>query len=107
MRNPLRTLPRRKPGARRPAVRFEALEDRLAPAATSLYVITQDANPDFNGSVSTLKEYTLSGTLVRSVPVIYGQVDGEGAHDLFVNGGKVHVYNGTTQALLYNYNGTY
>lgn len=64
MRQLLSTLTRRKSRARRPAVRFESLEDRQAPAATSLYVITQDPPPGLIGAASTLKEYTPFGNLV-------------------------------------------
>jgi hypothetical protein len=73
---------------RRPLL--EGLEDRLAPSVTSLYVSTQAATT----SGSLFKEYTPSGTLIRSVPVPIGGGT-ELARDLAFNGRQPLVYNGT------------
>jgi hypothetical protein len=97
-------LSHHKAAARRPALRLETLDDRVAPAATSLYVITQEPTPGFFGSASTLKEFTPFGNLVRTVPVVPAAQLFEQAHDLVLTDNRVHVYNGTTEAYLYQYN---
>ncbi len=75
---------------RRPRLHLELLEDRLAPAVTGLYISTQMASA--NGSL--FKEYTTSGSLIRSVsiPITGGT---EFARDLAFNGRQPLVYNGT------------
>src|SRR5262249_51791965 len=83
----------------------EQLECRLAPA-TSLYVVSQDVVPGVFGTSSTLKEYSTTGSLIRSVAVIPGNVPGEQAHDLAVTAGHAYVYNGTSAVYLANYDGT-
>src|SRR3954468_18600423 len=107
MRSLLTLLTRRAPRAlRRPARRalsLERLEGRLAPAVTSLYVTTQDLTPGYPGSFSALKEYTQTGVLVRSLPVVTPWVWGEQARDLAVTPGSLHVYNGTSKAVLDTY----
>jgi hypothetical protein len=105
MRNPLSPVVRRQTRTRRCALRIDSLEDRLAPAATSLYVVTQDPPPGFFGGASTLKEYGPSGNLVRTVPIPYS-VYGEPAHDLVVTPGTVHFYDGTSAVTLMHYDGT-
>src|SRR5262249_17553276 len=105
MRQLLSSVLRRNVRTRRSAIRLESLEDRLAPA-NNLYVITQDPTPGYFGTASTLKEYTTSGGLVRSVPVVPAWVMGEQAHDLVVTPGKVHIYNGTTDTSVNSYDGT-
>lgn len=90
--------PRRSP----PALRCEPLEDRLAPAATSLYVVTQAATT----TGSLLKEYTLGGSLVRTVAIPDTGV-AEYARDLAVTGDLVRVYNGTFTPELSTYDGNY
>src|SRR6266540_417799 len=86
---------------RRPLLRCESLEDRLAPAATGLYITTQAAKT----SGSLLKEYTHSGSLIRSVsiPIAGGT---EYAHDLAFNVSQILVYNGTAAPQLSTYDGT-
>jgi hypothetical protein len=90
------------PGRPRPALRCEPLEDRLAPAATSLYVVTQSATT----AGSLLKEYTTGGLLVRTVAIPDTGAT-EYARDLVVAGGLIHVYNGTFTPTLSTYDGAY
>src|SRR5262245_47508285 len=103
MRKTLFPLVRRQTRTHWTTLRFDSLEDRLAPAATSLYVVTQDPTPGFFGTASKLKEYTPFGTLIRSFPVAPASVMGEQAHDLVYTPGRLDFYNGTSAALIYKY----
>ena len=86
------THPRTHPSrtTARPRPRLERLEDRLAPAVTDLFVTTQTAT----APGSLFKEYTTTGTLIRSVsiPITGGT---EFARDLAFNARQPLVYNGT------------
>jgi hypothetical protein len=98
--SPAAGRPRRPARTPRP-LNLEALEDRTAPAVTSLYVVSQGAT----APGSFLKEYTTSGVLVRStaIPIAGGT---EYARDLALTGKQLRVYNGTFDPHLSTYDGT-
>src|SRR5947209_6130312 len=98
-RRAARIVPKARPRWR---ATLEILEDRLAPAG-NLLVTTAGAYPQ-----QFFKEFTPTGTLVRSVsvPPPPGS-SGDTARDLVQDpGGKVYVYNGTFTPALATYNPT-